>query len=470
VVAPADLHDCPDCRRTHGAKAPCAPDALWTVCEPLATQSRILDALLTSLASCGLAGETEAAQLLYLVMTARHFAQPLSAIVKGPSAAGKSQLVDKVTRHFSPSAYDVITSMSPTALVYGTTPIKHKVLVFAELAGVDDSEKLTYLLRVLLSEGVLKHEVTERDSETGQFVTRRVVREGPTGLLITTTAVSWHEENESRCLSVFVDDSPAQTRLVMRALAAQHVTVAPDLSLWHAFDKWLTTGEHRVAVPFAPTLADAIPPVSVTLRRGFPRVMALVMAHALLHRAGRDRDDDGRILANLDDYAVIRELVAETFEAQHDVKVPEKLKDTVDAVKRLTMKGDPTSVTWVARHLEVDVSTASRRVKTALEKGYLQNLEPRDGRPFKLVLGDPLPSPQTLLPTHDVLAALQTVVSTPQPPSLDDTSTSPDPCTVAPKTPLPDWVTADAVPDLSDPIGARDVDVDVPVTRTTCRI
>jgi hypothetical protein len=39
-----------------------------------------------------------------------------------------------------------------------------------------------------------------------------------------------------------------------------------------------------------------------------PAVLNLIKAHAILHQASRDRDDQGRIVATVDDYAIVREL------------------------------------------------------------------------------------------------------------------------------------------------------------------
>jgi hypothetical protein len=56
-----------------------------------------------------------------------------------------------------------------------------------------------------------------------------------------------------------------------------------------------------------------VPPVAVRLRRDFRLLLSLIEAHALLHRERRDRDEQGRIVATRDDYATVRELVADLF-------------------------------------------------------------------------------------------------------------------------------------------------------------
>ena len=51
----------------------------------------------------------------------------------------------------------------------------------------------------------------------------------------------------------------------------------------------------------------------------------------------------------------------------------------------------------------IPMSAASRRVRMALERGYLKNLEEKRGRPLRLVLSEPLPEEQTILPEPERL-------------------------------------------------------------------
>jgi hypothetical protein len=49
--------------------------------------------------------------------------------------------------------------------------------------------------------------------------------------------------------------------------------------------------------------------------------------------------------------------------------------------------------------------SASRRLRKAIDRGYLVNLETRKGRPARVVLGDPMPEMVKLLPEPGELAA-----------------------------------------------------------------
>jgi hypothetical protein len=84
--------------------------------------------------------------------------------------------------------------------------------------------------------------------------------------------------------------------------------------------------------------------------------------------------------------------------------VPETVRETIEAVAQLsTEAAGPVSLGQVATTLRVDKSAASRRVRVALDGGYLINDETKKGRPAKLRLGDPLPAEVPILPTPEML-------------------------------------------------------------------
>jgi hypothetical protein len=151
----------------------------------------------------------------------------------------------------------------------------HKTLVIFEAVALreqrekNDSNLTAYFVRSLLSEGRISYPVTVRSKEKDEgFVTKTIVKEGPTNVILTTTATELHGENETRLLSLPRNDSQEQTRAVMLRLAEGHPQEV-NVQDWHAFQDWLTNAEHRVKIPYAAYLAEHIPPVAVRLRRDF---------------------------------------------------------------------------------------------------------------------------------------------------------------------------------------------------------
>jgi len=256
----------------------------------------------------------------------------------------------------------------------------------------------SYFIRSLLSEGVLRYETVVK-GENG-LESKLIEREGPTGLIVTTTATRLHPENETRVISLTVTDTREQTASILAALANESVE-EPDHEPWLALQTWLETSDHRVTVPYAPTLARMVPPVAVRLRRDFGAILYMIRAHAVLHQAMRERDEGGRIIATLDDYARVRELVADLASEGVGATVPATVRETVGKLILLydDNEREPVTIKDVAEELKLDESAAWRRVRAARDRGYTKNLEDRRGRPAQLVPGEPMPEDTQILPT-----------------------------------------------------------------------
>lgn len=380
---------------------------------PLAYEPRILDTFATT-ARAHIAGEERMIKLLYLVVTSRFLKRIVSVAVKGPSSSGKSYNVQEVLKFFPSSAFYALTSMSERALIYDQEPLMHRMLVIYEATGMS-GEQQTYYIRSLLSEGKIDYVTVEKHNNKQQA--RRIYREGPTGLIVTTTADSLHPENETRLLSLTTNDTPNQTQAIMLATAAAEDHPLPvSYSPWLDLQEWLATTNHRVTIPYAALLAQSIPPTAVRLRRDFSTILSLIKSHALLHQAQRETNEQGDIIATVDDYAAVRDLVHDLIAEGVGHTVSNTLRETVEAVRALTATEGQTTLLHdgplvtttnaaVARALKLDKSAASRRITGALRRGYLINHETRKGQQMKLALGEPLPTEVEILPSATALAA-----------------------------------------------------------------
>jgi hypothetical protein len=217
----------------------------WQGCQQLAREDRILDRFAKTLEHSGVAGEARVLKLLYLALTSRLLEKPVSVAVKAPSSGGKSYLTESVLRFFPESAYHALTAMSERTLAYLEEPIKHRFLVIYEAEGMA-SDFATYLIRSLLSEGKVRYETVEKTKEG--LRPRLIEREGPTSLIVTTTAVKLHPENETRLLSLTVTDTREQTRGVLSMLAREEREES-NFEPWHALQRWLESPSAARASP-----------------------------------------------------------------------------------------------------------------------------------------------------------------------------------------------------------------------------
>ena len=203
------------------------------------------------------------------LMTLPGAPEPLSLVVKGTSAGGKSYSTRNTLRLFPDSEFYQVTAGSQRSLIFTDEEFSHRTIVMfeatalREVAEKRDGDMTAMIVRTLLSEGQLIYDITERDDD-GKMGTRRIIKQGPTNLIVTTTADNLHHENETRLLSLTVDESEEQTRAVMRktALRAQpgRARGTADLARWHELFHWLKYhGEHRVYIPYADYLSEQPP-------------------------------------------------------------------------------------------------------------------------------------------------------------------------------------------------------------------
>lgn len=392
------------------------PQELYQECKHLLNDPRLLDLVYETMQHLGLVGEEKNAKLLYLVVTSRFLDRIVSAIVKGPSSAGKSFIIRVVLQMFPKTAFEDFSSISPKFLAYASIELAHKFIVIFEAAGLADGFG-AYMMRSLLSEGCIKVGTVEKqsDGDNSEQVARLIEKPGPSGL-ISTTCGEIDEELGTRALDCVSTDTPAHSRAILRGTAQTYdIEDKPqvDLAPWLALQEWLATaGEHRVVIPFAKALAELVPTVAVRIRRDFSKLLSLIAAHAILFQCQRERVASGAILATLEDYAAVRELLNESFSSAQREGLTDAQREAIQAVIDLVdeLKRDAVGVTLaeVANKLKIDKSAASRRLANALKAGFVRDLhddgqQRKRGRRAAYVPGDPMPPREDALPTVDLL-------------------------------------------------------------------
>lgn len=379
------------------------PEALREAARPLLEAPSILDCVLDTLSHLGLVGQKREAALLYLAVTSRIYT-PVNVVVKGTSSGGKSFLTATVLRLFPKTAYFDLTAMSERALAYSEEPLAHRFLVLYEATGLG-GDFAQYLIRSLLSEGRVRYETVEKGPDN-KLRPRLIEREGPTGFITTTTAIQLHHENETRYLSVEVDDSPSQTAAILarqgREAARLRKATEIDLTPFHAFQTCLEVDPPAVVIPYGEEIAARCDVQAVRLRRDFFQLLTLIQTHAALHAHRRPVDDQGQVVATEEDYEVVYRLVADILAFGTGAKVDSKVRELVAVVERLAGEHGIT-VRRVAQELGLHDSGAWRLAKKALKGGFLHNRETRWGYPAKLVVGEPLPPDGMVIPRPEVV-------------------------------------------------------------------
>jgi DNA primase len=362
-----------------------------------------------AVAGRGVVGERANALILFLAVFSQMTAAPISVVVKGDSAGGKSFLVAQVLALFPAGSHIDFTSMSERALIYDARDYARTTIVIFEVHG-QGTEFANYIIRTLISEGCIRHQTVEK--EGGKLVGREVVKEGPTNFVTTTTFPEMHAENETRIWTILVDDSPQTTKgvLDMQAKSASGNFRPGDAGDLRLAVEWLRlAGATEAVVPFAELLPAAMPAKPLRLRRDFPRLLQLIKVSALLHQRQRERDAGGRVVATLADYALVRELVASVFE-QSVLGLTKKTTDLVEALKRVLDSRDVSkdglpSYSDLVKETGKRKDHISRWLKPALEVGLVDNVTAgANGKPSALKMGHYQLGKGDVLPTVAGLA------------------------------------------------------------------
>ena len=288
-------------------------------------------------------------------------------------------------------------------MIYTSESFKNRFVVFFEAAGIRLGIQ-DYVMRTLMSEGCIKYDFTDPNT----YKVRRIEKEGPTGFITTTTKTFLNKENETRYLSIQSDDSPEQTKRILKCIGIGRVNAGVkelvDLKIWQAFQEWLKYQDNRVVIPYADVLAEMVDTNAPRIRRDFTKVLNLIEAHTIMHQRNRERNDDGRIRATFCDYEAVFNLISHIVAAGVESALPCQVRVIVEAVRQMKSEKPDHSISYtdVAKRVDMHRSTVNRWVRYASDQGYLINLS-ENPRKADLVLGEPLPEDKQVLPSPDEL-------------------------------------------------------------------
>ena len=349
----------------------------------------------------GYGGDLNPPLITYLAVTSRVLAMrqramPVHLLLLGQPSAGKSYCLQVVLKLIPSDAYNKIDAGSPKVFIYDDFDYQHRVAIFSEADSLPAGEDnpAASAIRNMLQDHYLHYKVTEPDPETGQFGVREIDRPGPT-VLITTSVKHLGAQLDSRLFSLEVPDGLDQIQAALSAQADIELAGVPEPDpALIAFQSYLQArAPWHVVVPFAKKLSTEIGrlPNASRITRDYARLISMIKTVAVLRHRERGQDEKDRIIAEIDDYALVHELVGKMYETSV-TRVSDKIRAILVAVEELRReKISPVSETKVAERLGCSKQAITAAVKTALKQRWLVNGELRRGYPFDLALGEPLP-------------------------------------------------------------------------------
>jgi len=376
----------------------------FELAQPLLDDPHVLDRISEVVSARGYAGDTKPVRLVYIALTSRFLERPINVVLRAQAGSGKNRAVNAVLELMPDQAYYMVSAASPLMLVYCPESFKNRIVVYAEADSIPNEGAAASVIRSIAADNKTIYEVVCDNPKTGRKETQRIIKEGPTGL-VTTTTESLPHQLRTRVLEIAIADSTMQVERVMDAHARRAMGATdslPDVAPFCALQVWLALGgEHRVFVPFAAALSCSIVARQVRLNRDFPQLLSCIQALALLRQRHRQRTDDGRIVATIEGYyADARTLLGDVFDVIAADGVTPAVRRTVEAVPDT---GNGISQTELAVIMNLSTSVVSERVHDAAAGGWIVNEEQQRGRAAKWKRLATPPAHITALPTVELV-------------------------------------------------------------------
>jgi len=351
--------------------------------------------LLTTVKRAGLVGEEKNAEVVYCVGTSRLLDRPLNLFVKGQSSSGKNYLVQKVLQLFPGESVREITSASDKAWHYLGDNLEHKVIYIQEES---EAANTAHPTRLLISENKLVRLVT---TKTGpEFRTKRYETKGPIACVSTTTQDRLAIDDETRHISIWVDESEEQTKkIIAGSLDAQHDLSEEELGTWREVQNMLA---EQATVPIeipdwfaSEALLESIRGKDVRVRRYFPAFLQACRTVCLirsLERGERNPGPRGKRLVTFEDFAVAS-LIFDSVFADSLRRPNDSDLDTRRDVERISVRkdGKPVRASELAQALNISADRAYARLRRAERAGTICRANAPSKTNLKLYLPAPFP-------------------------------------------------------------------------------
>ena len=336
-------------------------DRLWSSCSHIAMSKTLLADMEKLAHRRGLVGEGASIRGSYLTASSRFNKKSAINLLRlGAPSGGKNFVIDLTLALIPTECVVRMSSGSPLSLVYyggeDEDALKHKIIYVPEAAVIAEKNHvespLTVMLRILISEGRLDHNVAVPQAD-GPAETLHIKRNGPVAVIITSARDNVEDELLTRLMTSDADESQKQTLAVLSDVLSVEDRDVNDTEIeqWLDFQRWLMAeAPYEVVIPFRQAVRLAFnerweearrrgenQKIQLRLRRDVHGVLTAIRTSAILHKAQREKDASGRIVATIDDYRHAHEAFDEGLARLYKTKTPETSLAVVKAVEEMAV-------------------------------------------------------------------------------------------------------------------------------------
>ncbi|MEN6307975.1 MAG: hypothetical protein ABFD91_09495 [Anaerohalosphaeraceae bacterium] len=356
----------------------------------------LFDIINRDIEAVGIAGEKDLCRQLYIIMTSRILNKPLSGIVFGASASGKTYMIETVSKLMPQESVLQAHDITDEALYYlEPGALEHRIVIAGER--IEDknnkrgkAEDNTKALREMLASGNLSKLVTTKNKD-GKPVADYIKQTGPIVYLESTTSTGIHDEDATRLLPLVTDESSQQTKIILNAMCDKAMGQTGSDKLKESIILKHQTAQRvlksvRVIIPYVHSLN--LPYEVVSTRRAFDQLLSMIKAVAILRQYQKEVIDENGLLtirADDRDYEIVYPLIMRIFARTYS-PMNEKSRDLLRVImdrntsERFTVQ-DLTGWAGIS-----DASTR-RRLRELIERGIIA--EHGESKPYTYSVQNP---------------------------------------------------------------------------------
>jgi hypothetical protein len=357
----------------------------------LLESSRFFNKFLLAMRKAGLVGEELNAVVVLIVVISRILHRPLNLFVKGHSSAGKNWLVTRVFRLVPKSAVVEITSASDQAWNYSRSDFRNRAVYVPER---NEAAGRMETLRLLISEGQVVRIVTKWIE--GKLLTKKYVTRGPVAAISTSTKNRLEIDDETRHVSIWVDESSDQTRDIVRSYTEhkEHLS-RKELRVWRTVHRLLEglVGTKITFPKWFKEIADRLFVDDLRVRRYYPAFVEACRTVCLIRSflPHRKRGKRGELEVDFADFAITTVIFDPVFvESLHLGKAAgETTRRLVDEIA--VEKERPVRAKDVAHKLGISMDQAYSKLRYAERMGVIRRVNKPEKGNRKTYLATPRP-------------------------------------------------------------------------------
>jgi energy-coupling factor transporter ATP-binding protein EcfA2 len=276
------------------------------------SQPDLINKIDNLIGTAGIAGEHSNRKLVFVIASTYKMLNPLHALVQGTSGSGKTHLINAIAGLMPPEDILNMTRVTSKSFYhYQPGELVNKLVIIQDMDGLDDEAKFAF--REMQSAGKVSSSTINKDRFGNLSSVVKTVTASFASLSATTHAEIYYD-NMSRSIVLGVDESDEQTHRIIQEQNRRTAGLVDEVAARKAKDLLQncirTLKPYEVVNRYADKLQ--LPVEAKMLRRLNSHYQSFVAQITILHQYQREKDEQGRLIATVED---LREACEILFDA-----------------------------------------------------------------------------------------------------------------------------------------------------------